>query len=83
MITGFFLNILYAVLWFPISLLPVTTFPPQITAGVATIWGYVNAYSLLFPVSTLVQVIAIATTFHIALFTWRMGNLIASYIRGR
>lgn len=83
MITGFFLRVLYIIMAFFVGLLPSSVFPPEITQGVQTAWYWINAFSWLFPVGTLLSVLALATLFHGSLIIWHGGHLVLRYIRGR
>jgi len=83
MITGFFLAIFYSFLSFFIVLLPMSTFPAEITTAFATIGGYINALSFLLPINTLLTVLGLAMIFHVTILLWRLSHLIARYLRGR
>jgi len=82
MIIGFFLQIFYMFLAFVINLLPVYAIPTGITQAIATIWGDINAWSFIFPVATLAQVLVVAMIFHGAIFAWHYFHLIFRKIRG-
>jgi len=83
MITGFILQIFYAVLAFFIGLLPSTPFPQALANAFSLVWGLINSVSFLLPVSTLVTVLGIAMVFHAAILLWRLSHLVGGYIRGR
>jgi len=87
MIIGFFLSLFLSILQFVIGLLPAATgtlaFPAAITTAVATIGYYMNAWSYIFPVSTLLSVLVVAFLFHGAVFVWHFFHMIMRYIRGR
>lgn len=82
MITGFFLQVLTAIFSFIISLLPTYSLPQGVTDAIATIWGDINAWSFIFPVSTLAQVLVVAMLFHGASFLWMYFWLVFRKIRG-
>lgn len=83
MITGFFLEIVYQFINFLIGLLPLGESIPQTWInGVYTIWSYINSFSFIVPVNTLVSVLAIAVTFHLFIFAWKGLHWIWSLIRG-
>lgn len=82
MITGFILSIFYSFLAFFIGLLPVIAFPSEITNAISTLWGYINAWSFLFPVSTLLAALTIAFVYHGVVLAWHFAELIAHYVRG-
>jgi len=83
MITGFFLQIFYTILEFFLNLLPVAPFPTEIGSAIAQTWGYIQAWSFLFPVSTLLAALGIAFTYHAAIFVWHLSHMVGGYIRGR
>jgi len=83
MITGFFLQVFYAVIAFFVGLLPVSDFPTQITSAIQAAWYYINSFSYIFPVGTLLTIIGIATIFHAAVLFWRLAHLVGGYIRGK
>jgi len=83
MITGFFLTVFVVVLQFFTNLLPIVAYPQEIANAIVSIWYYINSFSFLFPVSTLLQVLAIAFIFHATTIAWHFGHMIARYLRGR
>lgn len=83
MITGFFLQIGLSVMSFIVGLLPFIAFPTQISTAIATIGGYMNAWTYIFPVATLLQVLGVAFIFHGLIAAWHYLHLLARYIRGR
>jgi len=83
MITGFFLKILYVLISFFVGLLPVAVFPTEITVAINTVWYYINGFSWLFPLGTLLSVITVATLFPATIIFWRYGHLVLRYLRGR
>jgi len=70
MIVGFFLNIGLVIVNFIVNLLPTTPFPPQIPEGIIAFWGYVNLFSLVIPVSTLLTVIVFSLFYEGAILVW-------------
>jgi len=83
MITGFFLNIIFAFVVFLIGLLPLGgTFPTSWTSGIHTIWGAINQFSFIVPVNVLVSALVIAMTFHLFIFGWKALHWLYSLIRG-
>jgi len=83
MITGFFLQIFYALVSFFIGLLPVIAMPASWTSALSLVWTYLNQYSFLFPVTTLVSVLSFAVVFHLALLGYDLSLKIYHMIRGR
>jgi len=83
MITGFFLNIGYAIVAFIVGLLPVIDLPSGWTDAVSLIWMYLNQFAFLFPVSTLVSVLTFAVTFHLVLLGYDLALKAYHMIRGR
>jgi len=82
MITGYLLAFLLTFLNFFVGLLPTVAFPAGLSTAITSISYYINAYSFLFPVSTLFTVLGLAFTFHMSILLWRLGNFIMHYIRG-
>jgi len=82
MITGSILALILMILYFFVGLLPTDEFPIEIAQSIATMWGYVQSYNFLFPVSTLLTILGIAMVFHGVLLLWRLANYIGHYIRG-
>lgn len=83
MIVGFFLNIGYTIANFFVSLLPTVDFPSEISGALATVWGYVNEFSFIFPVGTLLTILGLAMAFHVAVMLWNLIHMVGGYIRGR
>jgi len=83
MITGFFLQIFYSVIAFFIGLLPVISIPADWSNALILIWGYLQSFSFLFPVSTLVSVLSVALTFHLALLSYDLSIKVYHMIRGK
>lgn len=71
MITGFFLSILLTAVSFIVGLLPVIAFPAQITAGIVWFWSYVNLFSMVIPVQTIVTLIGVMTTYYVVKLLWQ------------
>jgi len=83
MIVGFFLNIGYTFANFLIGILPTgATLPDSWVSAVYTIWGYVNAFSFIVPVSMLLYCLGIAMAFHGFIFAWKGLHWVWSLIRG-
>jgi len=83
MIISFFLEAIYVFITFFFGLMPALAIPDQFLSAVVQMIGYVNALNFLFPVSTLLQVLAIALTFHIGIMLWHFVLWIIHLIRGR
>jgi len=83
MITGFFLQVFYVFIAFFVGLLPVSEFPDEVTTAIQQAWFYLNSFSFIFPVSTLLTILLIASIFHGAVLLWRLAHLVGGYIRGK
>lgn len=83
MITGALLFLLYGIISFIVGLLPAISFPVSFTTAIQATWYYVNAYSFLLPMSTILSVLGIALTFHVVLMLWRLAHLVGGYLRGK
>jgi len=76
MITGFFINILVVLSQFFLNVLPVVAVPQGVYDAIDLFWSFMVNMDFLFPITTLISLIAIATTVKIALllfyFLWNM-----------
>lgn len=70
MIVGFFLNIVLAFVTVVIGLLPTTPFPTQISTGIIMMWGYVNLFSMVIPVETILTVIVLSILYEAGILLW-------------
>lgn len=83
MITGFLLTLIYTFVLFLIGFLPAgTELSTAWVDGVATIWGYINAFSFIVPVDMLITCLGIAIAFHLFIFAWKALHWLYSLIRG-
>jgi len=82
MITGILITIVATVFTFIVSLLPTIPLPTGITDALTLIWSYINMFSFLFPVDTLLTVLVLALLYHIIFLFWDMGLWIIGVIRG-
>lgn len=82
MIIGFLLQAFTVFLSWIALILPTSALPTQISDGVTLIVGLMNAWSFIFPVATLFEVLGVAMLFHGALLLWRLAHMVASYVRG-
>jgi len=82
MITGFFLQIFYTLIAFFVGLLPIVSMPSGWTDALSLIWGYLNTFSFLFPIATLVSVLTFAVTFHLFLLGYDLALKVYHMIRG-
>lgn len=83
MITGFFLQIFYALITFLIGLLPTLALPSGFTDALTLAMSYVNQFTFLFPVSSLLAVVSLALTFHAAILAFDFTLWIIHTLRGR
>jgi len=74
MITGFFLVVLYQIVAFIVGWLPTIGFPSQITTAVVLFWGYVNLFSMVIPVQTILTVLLLALTYLAVKLGWSAGH---------
>jgi len=76
-------NIIYGILAYFVSLLPQGSPLPSIwIADVYTIWSYINSFSFIVPVDTLLYCLGIAMTFHLFIFAWKSMHWLYGLIRG-
>jgi len=82
MITGFFIQIIAAVVLFALAILPTGDLPSGITDALVLIWSYINMFSFLFPVDTLLSVLLLAFLYHGILLLFDMALWVIGLIRG-
>lgn len=81
MITGFLLSIPGYMIQLLVSILPNgQSVPVEWVSAVYSIWGYINAFSFIVPVNTLVFCLGIALTFHIGVLTFKIIHWIITKI---
>jgi hypothetical protein len=83
MISGFFLLIFFVLIDFFIGLLPVFDIPSEVLQAFALGWGYMQSFSWLFPITTLVSVLSVAVFFHVSLLGYDLSLKVYHLIRGR
>jgi len=83
MITGFLLQLFYVFIVFLVSALPSVALPTAFSAAFVLVWGYLSSFSFLFPMPTLVSVLLLAISFHIALLIFDFSLWLIHLIRGR
>jgi len=57
-------------------------FPPEVATAVNTFVAYLNGVNFLFPVSTLLRILALYLVFELILFIFHFGRYIINLIRG-
>lgn len=83
MITGFFLDILYAFISFLLGLLPLgSSIPASWATGIATVIADIRAFSFIVPLDVLFTCLSIAVVFHLFVFVWNLVHWVLSLIRG-
>lgn len=80
MITSFLLTILNTFLLFIVGFLPTGSLPLQISTSIVNIWGYVNAFSYVIALDTLIQVVVLAVAFDLVMLLWYLINWILKKI---
>lgn len=81
MIIGFFLQLLLTALQFVVNLLPVSEFPATISNGVTTFWGYVNLFSMVIPVGTILAALIVIIFYDLAKFGWLFAHWVLKRLR--
>jgi len=75
MITEFFLSIPYFILTALISIVPTGGgIPTEFVSAVHSIWGYVESFSFIVPVQTLLWCLTITLTFEAGVFVFQAFN---------
>jgi len=81
MIIGFLLSLPGYLLQAIIAILPSgEPMPTPWINGVYTIWEYIESFSFIVPVSTLLTVLGLALTFHLAIFGFKAFHWIITKI---
>jgi len=83
MITGFFLSIFTAIISFFVGLLPTVPIPAGALNAFTSVWTFINAYSFLLPVSTMLEVLSIVMTYYVAILVFDIALWIIHLLRGR
>lgn len=81
MITGFFLSLFYTLIAFIVGLLPTTAYPSGISDGIELFWGYIQLFSLLIPVTTLLTIVGLSLSYYAALLLWDAMHWLMRRIR--
>lgn len=77
MITSALLYIAYGFVFIvtsPLRLLPDATLPTGLTSTIATVNGYITSISPIFPVSTLLTILATVLGIETFIFSWKVIN---------
>lgn len=82
MITTFLLNILSSFISGVISYLPTGSLPVQVSTSVSSIWGYMNLFSYVIALDTLLQVLILVIIFDGVLLAWKFINWIIRKVPG-
>jgi len=82
MIGTFLLNALSGLLLLLISILPSYALPSSISSSLASVISYGQAFSFIFPISTLITVAGLALLFHLGILGFKLLNWIIGKVRG-
>lgn len=81
MIFEFLLSIPAYILQALLGVLPTGgSVPTEWISAVSTMWGYVNAFSFIVPINTLLWALGIALTFHLAILGFKLFHWIITKI---
>lgn len=81
MIIGFILSLPAYLIGMIIGLLPSgASMPTEWIESVYAIWRYIEAFAFIVPVSTLLTVLGLALTFHMAIFGFKIFHWIITKI---
>jgi len=81
MITTFLLSIPAYLLQSIVSLLPDgQTIPSEWVTAVHSMWNYINAFSFIVPVTTLLWALGIAVAFHVSIIGFKIFHWIITKI---
>jgi len=81
MIIGFFLSLFYTFISFIVGLLPTSAFPSEISSAITTFWSYVNLFSMVVPVQTIITVLGLSFTYLATLLVWDAFHWVLRRIR--
>jgi len=82
MITTFLLTLLYNFVGLLLSILPVYALPTSISSSLSSMVGYIQAFSFVLPVDTMVSVVSSATVFFIGVLVFKIFHWIIGKLRG-
>jgi len=82
MITSILLTIFSVILMGFVFVLPTATLPSYVTATLATVGGYFNLFSWLFPMDTLFLIVALGLTIEGTIQVFRWSVWLYNKIRG-
>jgi len=82
MIITAILNLIYSLVNFLLSFLPIGNIPSGISDGISYIVGVMNTFNYFFPIGTLFAVLAITVTFELAVFVYHFSMWIYRLVRG-
>jgi len=79
-IFGTFINALLSLL--PSSPVAGGGLPTEVITAIASVYSWINAFSFLFPVDTLFEVLTLAIGFYVSIFFFKLINWIINKVRG-
>jgi hypothetical protein len=83
MIVTFILNIFYRFILTVISVLPTASaLPSAVDTALTYVFSLMWYLNYLLPIDTLVTILLLALTFHLALALWSLGYRIIGIVRG-
>jgi len=82
MITSFLLGLLISILSWAVSWLPIWDLPIEFTNAIATVWGYMNAFSFMWPVGSMVLLFAVVSVYYGAMLAFDITLWIIHLFRG-
>jgi len=82
MIVSFFLQVLYALVSTLVNFLPTGGLPASIETSLISVWGYVNAFSYVIALSTLIQVLLLYIAFDLVVLLWHLIQWIIRKVPG-
>ena len=66
-----------------VSILPTSTgLPENVSEAFSTFIGYLNGFNLIFPISTMFQILTIYIGFQLAVFTFYFVRFMINLVRG-
>jgi len=81
MITGFFLSLVLAFASFFVGLLPTIAFPTPLGDAIVLFWGYLNLFSMVIPVATILQILVLYFSYIGFYLLWQAFHWVLRRIR--
>lgn len=82
MISTFFLTIFFGLIGVLVGFLPTGSLPVLVSSSITSIWGFVNAFSYLIALDTLITVLVLVLAFDLVILLWHVIQWIIRKVPG-